>query len=530
MRRWNGWGDETVAPALPEAAGRFLAAELGEPSPPRDATLAEALGSVARSRLPEDASYTTDAEARLRHARGQSLPDWVALRSGRLERFPDAVAFPESAADVRDLLRLSRRRGVRLVPYGGGTSVVGHLTPPKGDAPVLTVSLARLSRLTALDRESRLATFGAGVLGPELEAQLRPHGLTLGHFPQSFEHSTLGGWVVTRSSGQQSMAYGRIERLFAGGRLESPEGTLVLPAFPASAAGPDLRELVLGSEGRLGILTEAVVRASALPEEDRVLAFFFPDWERGRAATREMAQEGLPLSMLRLSNVVETRTTLLLAGGERLIRLLTRWLSLRGAGDERCLLLAGVTGSASLARFGARAATAVARRHRGVGGPRAIGEAWSKNRFRAPYLRNALWERGWAVDTLETAATWDRIPALVEAVEGALRGALGAAGERVHAYTHLSHCYPSGSSAYTTYLFRAATSPEETLERWRLLKGAASEAIVRGGGTISHQHGVGVDHAPYLPREKGELGMKALGSVAAAFDPDGLMNPGKLLA
>lgn len=529
MRRWNGWGDETIAHPLPPEAGAFLERLLGSARPPQDATLAEAVASVPPSRLPSHAQVSTDPELRLRHARGQSLPDWVALRSGRVARFPDGVAHPGTNDDVRELLRYAQGAGVRLIPYGGGTSVVGHVNPEPGSAPVLTVDLARLAGLLRFDQASQLATFGAGVAGPDLEAQLRARGFTLGHFPQSFEYSTLGGWVVTRSSGQQSLGYGRIERLFAGGRLESPAGTLDLPVFPASAAGPDLRELVLGSEGRLGVLTEATVRVTPLPEREEFHAVFFPDWERGLSAVRRIAQARLPISMLRLSNAAETETTLRLAGRAGLVHALEGYLAWRGAGAGKCLLLVGLGGRRAMVRAARREALGATPGQGGVYAGRGLGGQWQRHRFRGPYLRNGLWERGYAVDTLETAAPWSRVPALVESIESSLRAGLTDAGERVHVFTHVSHVYPDGASLYTTYLFRIGPGGEETLRRWRALKTAASRSIVSGGGTISHQHGVGTDHLPYLAAEKGELGLAALRGLAAHFDPGGLMNPGKLL-
>ncbi len=529
MRRWNGWGDDTQDYPLPEGAARFLAEALGPGTPPLDAALEDVLAAVLPSRLPPHPLIDTGAETRLRHARGQSFPDWVALRSGRIGPLPDGVAFPTAGEEVRDLLRYAREVGARVIPYGGGTSVVGHINPPGGDAPILTISLARMNRLESLEEASGLARFGAGVTGPDLEAQLRARGFTLGHYPQSFEFSTLGGWIATRSSGQQSLGYGRIERLFSGGVVETPVGTLILPDFPASAAGPDLREAVLGSEGRLGVITQATVRASRLPQVEAFHGVFLPDWERGREAVRAIAGAGLPLSMLRLSTPGETITTLALAGHERLIGALERMLALRGIKDEKCMLIIGVTGREKIARTALGEALGLCKEHGGVHVGQTFGKQWHKSRFRTPYLRNTLWELGYGVDTLETAAPWERVPALVEAIEGALRSALADVDERVHVFTHLSHIYPHGSSIYTTYIFRLAADPEENLRRWQALKGQASQAIVAGGGTISHQHGVGTDHAPYLAAEKGALGLSAIRALCTCFDPDGLLNPGKLV-
>ncbi|MDI7275921.1 MAG: FAD-binding oxidoreductase [Anaerolineae bacterium] len=529
MRRWNGWGDDTVTYPLSESAERYLVGLVGRGEPPHDVAMEEVLACVPASRLPDHPLVTTDPVQRLRHARGQSLPDWVALRSGRIGVFPDGVAYPSTEDDVRDLIRYAREVGVRLIPYGGGTSVVGHINPLPGETPVLTVDLARLNRLRRFDEVSGLATFEAGIAGPDLEAQLRARGYTLGHFPQSFELSTLGGWIVTRSSGQQSLGYGRIERLFAGGRLEAPAGTLELPPFPASAAGPDLREVVLGSEGRLGILTEATVRVTPLPAMEAFHAVFFPDWERGCAATRAIVQARLPLSMLRLSTPAETATTLALAGHERLIATLERLLAVRGVGAEKCMLILGFTGHRALTSVARHEALDMARDEGGVHVGRAFGTQWHRSRFRTPYLRNTLWEMGYAIDTLETATDWARIQRMVDAVERALRSGLEACGERVHVFSHLSHLYPYGSSIYTTYLFRVARDPDETLRRWQALKAAATRAIVDLGGTITHQHGVGIDHAAYLPAEKGALGTDALRDLCRRFDADGIMNPGKML-
>jgi alkyldihydroxyacetonephosphate synthase len=529
MRRWNGWGEETVVYPLRESPRRFLGELVGPGMPPHDASLEEVAATVPSSRLPEHPLISDRPADRLRHARGQSLPDWIAMRSGRIPGFPDGVAYPTTDEQVRVLLQYARTTGAHIIPYGGGTSVVGHINPLAGEAPVLTVDLSRLNRLRRFDGTSHLATFGAGITGPDLEAQLRARGCTMGHFPQSFELSTLGGWIVTRSSGQQSLAYGRIGRLFAGGKVEAPAGLLELPPFPASAAGPDLREVVLGSEGRLGILTEATVRIAPLPEIEVFHAAFFADFEKGCAAAREIMQVRLPLSMLRQSTAVETQTTLALAGHERLLGTLERYLALRGIREDKCMLLLGFTGREALVKLARKEVLGIVGHHGGVHVGRTFGKEWLKSRFRTPYLRNTLWELGYAIDTLETATNWGNIPVMVAAIESALRPGLEEMGERVHVFSHLSHLYPQGSSIYTTYLYRIAPDPDETLRRWEILKAAASNAIVAHGGTISHQHGVGTDHMPYLAEEKGELGIAIIGDLCARFDPDGIMNPGKLI-
>ena len=343
MRRWNGWGDESVTYKLSAHAEEYLRERLGPGASPRDVRLEEI--SPPTPRLPEHPLVSPETVTRIRQSRGESFPDLVALRSGRIGTFPDGVASPGHEAEVEQLLSYTHDTGARVIPRGGGTSVVGGVNPLPDERPVLMVNLGRMGRLQDLDEESWLATFGAGVRGPWIEAQLRGRGYTLGHFPQSFEYSTLGGWISTRSSGQQSLLYGRIEDTFRGGRVITPRGTMDLPAFPASAAGPDLRQIVLGSEGRLGLITSATVRIQPIPERERFWGIMFPGWEEGLAAIRNIAQSTLPLSMLRLSDPEETRSQLHLTLNPYVRRLLDGLLARRGLRQGKCLLMLGATGT-----------------------------------------------------------------------------------------------------------------------------------------------------------------------------------------
>ncbi|MGB8643748.1 MAG: FAD-binding oxidoreductase [Anaerolineae bacterium] len=528
MKRWNGWGEEAVGYPVPKAARQFLLSAVGPGQPGPDATLEQVLKTIPLSDLPAHSLIRQDPLDRLQHARGQSLPDWIALRSGRLGAFPDGVAYPASDDEVRSLIVYAHIHQAALIPYGGGTSVVGHINPLPKRGPVLTVDLRRFDTLVDFDRTSRLATLGAGLPGPAVEALLRSLGYTLGHFPQSWEYSTVGGWIATRSSGQQSYHYGRIENLFAGGHIETPRGPLDLPPLPASAAGPDLRQMILGSEGRLGIITRACMRVQPRPPVEGFYAAFFHNWTEGAVAVREIAQAGIRVSMLRLADADETETTLKLAGRVRLMEWAERGLATAGYGASPALLIYGVTGdpdSVNLARFEVEA---IARAHGGLPVPFIIGEMWRKTRFLTPYLRNTLWELGYAIDTLETAVPWFAVEPTAAAIKGALRTTLEM-GERVWVFAHLSHVYVDGASIYVTYVFPRSLDPDATLARWRSLKSAASRVIVGQGGTISHQHGVGIDHEPYLIAEKGAAGMLMLEGMRYAVDPDRLMNPGKLL-
>jgi alkyldihydroxyacetonephosphate synthase len=529
MRRWNGWGDEAVDLPLPANAQRFLTEKIGAGNRLPDAAFEEVVKAVPPSRLPDHPLVLKSAGERLRHARGQSLPDWIALRSGNLNAFPDGVAYPETSEDVQDLLTYAQTDGAAVIPYGGGTSVVGHITPEGTAKPVLTIDLKKMNRLVDLDKRSQVATFGAGARGPDIEAQLRAQGFTLGHFPQSFEFSTVGGWVATRSSGQQSLRYGRIEQLFTGARMVTPAGPYEIPPFPASAAGPDLRHVVLGSEGRLGILTEVLVRVTPLPERETFYVVFFPSWPRAVEAVRKAMQAKIFLSMLRLSSPLETETQLALAGHERLVGLYERVLAWRGSGPGKCMLVLVATGTKAQCRHARRLASRLLKGAAGFRTGCYLGRKWAESRFRTPYLRNTLWEKGYGVDTFETATDWPKVGPMMAAIESALQEALDKEGERIHAFSHLSHLYSQGASVYTTAIFRLGDDHEATLSRWQAMKSAASRAIVSAGGTISHQHGIGIDHAPYLSAEKGELGMEALKAALRVFDPEGMMNPGKLV-
>ncbi len=529
MRRWNGWGDDSFSMETPTGGLAFLASKVQPGKVLADVDLAEVIRNVPESRLPEHALISVDPEIRVRHARGQSLPDWLAMRSGVFEVFPDGVAFPESTEQIEELLSFCLSHDITVIPYGGGTSVAGHINPDKSERPILTISMGRLNKLTDLNTESQIATFGAGTPGPQVEAQLRAKGYTLGHFPQSWELSTIGGWVASRSSGQQSLRYGRIEQMFAGGTVVSPAGILNIPTIPASSAGPDIREMILGSEGRMGILSDVKVRVTPLADQEAFFAVFLPSFENAKSAVREIVQEKIPMSMLRVSNAPETVTQLKLAGHEKLIGYLEKYLSLRGVREGKCLLTFGLTGNKTQNSLSFKQAMSIFKRYGGVRGPKMMGVKWAENRFKFPYLRENLWLEGYAVDTFETATDWDNVSDLMNRMEGSVKSALQDEKITPHVYTHLSHIYVQGCSIYTTYVFPTGGSYDETLRYWKKIKAAASEEIAKGNATISHQHGVGVDHAPYLEAEKGPLGMGAIRAVIQYFDPSKKLNPGKLI-
>jgi alkyldihydroxyacetonephosphate synthase len=531
-RRLAGWGFEGEALAPSPELLAWLEERLGEMSPLPALPPADIRAPAPRPLPHLPGGLSQELLDRFAHARGQGLTDLLRLRRGALPAWPDGVARPRDAAEVEQVLRTAAAAGVMVIPWGGGTSVTGGVNVRPGEAPVVTLDLEHLAGLEALDETSGLATFGAGTPGPEIEAALGAHGWTLGHFPQSWELSTLGGWVATRASGQESLGYGGISEMVAGLELVAPAGRLTLPPLPASAAGPDLRQLILGSEGRLGVVTRATVRLRRRPPPLTVEAAMLPSWEEGLEASRELVQEGVPLTLLRLSNAPETEVALAvgLAGHRRLAPLVQGWLALsgirRGGG---CLLLLGAAGDEPWLTLVHDLSRRVLRRHGGVALGRRPGRRWVEDRFRHPYLRDALLDRGCATDTLETAAPWSALPELAKTVHRALEGALEDEGEAVAALCHVSHPYRDGASLYFTFFFRCPADVERAVARWAAIKRAATEAVTAAGGTVSHHHGVGAWHAPWLGREIGEVGRGLLLGTAQALDPTGVLNPGVLL-
>jgi alkyldihydroxyacetonephosphate synthase len=537
--RWWGWGEDGHDAPLSPTAQALLAQEIGplpdghrHPVALEDVRLPEpALPAAARERLAGlvGAEHVRDDRlARVSHAAGRGYHDLVRLRAGDAAGAPDAVVYPADAGEVAAVLGACAQDGVAVVPFGGGTSVVGGVEPLRGRFPaVIALDLARMDRLLAVDPVSLTVTVQPGVTGPALEELLAEHALTLGHFPQSFEFSTVGGWVATRSAGQASTGYGRIDALVVALRVATPSGEVAVRAVPASAAGPSLRELLVGSEGTLGVIVEVTLRVRPRPTVRRYEAFSLPRYGAGVDAFRALVQDGAAADVMRLSDPVETRVSLALAGGGATTRALGAYLRARGHGDG-CLTILGWAGTSEPALRRRRAAAArVLRAHGAVALGTPVGQAWEHGRFNAPYLRDELLAHGVMVETLETATTWDRLLELHEAVVGALDGALRGRGTPPVVWCHVSHVYRAGVSLYFTFVAHQQAGAE--LEQWYAAKAAACEAILAHGGTLTHHHAVGRDHAPWLAGEVGELGIELLRAAKATLDPAGIMNPGKLI-
>ncbi|MEV8438445.1 FAD-binding oxidoreductase [Actinosynnema sp. NPDC051121] len=517
----------TTAGTLPPHAVKWLRERIGlgdVRTPARAPEVPESvLGEAARTALAEVVGpgyVRVDRESRLGRAGGLSYVDLLRQRGDGELAVPDAVVLPASPGQVVEALEACVEHDVAVVPFGGGTSVVGGVDALRGDkAAVIALDLNRLDKLVSVDPVSRLAVLQAGLPAPQAERLLAAHGLTIGHVPQSYERATVGGFAATRSAGQASSGYGRFEDLVEGVRLATPVGEWRLGGAPASAAGPDLKQLVVGSEGVFGVITEVALRVRPRPVVERYEGFVVDGWERGSAVVRELAQRRVLADVTRLSDVDETAVSLALAGGWK-TNALKGYLRARGV-REPCLLILGWHGASKAEVRRRRAETLRGLELVTLG--RALGEAWRHGRFNGPRQRDALMEVGVCVETLETATHWSRVSELRAAVREALVDALG----QCVVMCHISHAYETGASLYFTAL--AARDAADPIGQWQVAKAAASEAIT-GLGTISHHHAVGADHAPYLEAEIGGLGLDVLAAVKRTLDPTGVLNPGKLLA
>ncbi|MBG0830879.1 FAD-binding oxidoreductase [Planomonospora sp. ID67723] len=519
---WSGWGDPARAADLPEPVRKLLQEILGVRAPDAPAV---SLGEV---RLPAAAlpaavfaelesavgagNVRSGEEARVRHTRGKSTPDLMRMRAGDGSDAPDAVVLPGSHDEVLELLRICAANRVAVVPFGGGTSVVGGLTPVReGFTGVVALDLARLNRLVSVDTESMVVEVEPGLRGPQAEELLAAHGLTLGHFPQSFEYATLGGFAAARSSGQASAGYGRFDDMVVGMTVATPRGTLDLGRAPKSAAGPDLRQVILGSEGAFGVITSLRLRVNRIPAARIYEGWRFASFAEGTAALRRLAQDGPLPTVLRLSDETETMIGLAKPG------------ELGGpATDAGCLVIAGYEGEAAEAAGRRERAAAVLA---GLGGTclgAGPGESWAHGRYSAPYLRDSLLAAGATVETLETAGFWSGLPRLYDAVRLSLHGSLGSP----LVMCHISHVYGTGASLYFTVVTAQSGDP---VGQWEAAKRSVNEAIVAAGGTISHHHGVGRDHRDAYAAEIGELGAEVLRGIKERLDPEGVLNPGVLV-
>ncbi|MFG1932155.1 FAD-binding oxidoreductase [Mycobacterium sp. NPDC048908] len=524
--KWNAWGDPAGAKPLSEGIRSLLKQALGVEESSAAELDAEQVRLRPSALLPADldrlaavvgADYCkVDDNARLLRAGGKSTLDLLRRKDFGVQDAPDAVLLPGSEDEVAGILRFCADRSIAIVPFGGGTSVVGGLDPIRGDfKAVISLDLRRLNQLHSLDEVSGEAELGAGVTGPDAERLLGERGYSLGHFPQSFQFATIGGFAATRSSGQDSAGYGRFNDMVRGLRTVTPAGVLDLGRAPESAAGPDLRQLMIGSEGVFGIITRVRVRVHPVPETKRYEAWSFPDFTTGADALRAVVQTGAGPTVIRLSDEAETGVNL---------------ATTESIGEDSitggCLAITVFEGSAAHTESRHVETRALLEAKGGTSLGKAPARAWEHGRFNAPYLRDSLLSAGALCETLETATNWSNVPALKAAVTEALTASLAESGTPALVLCHISHVYPTGASLYFTVVAGQRGNP---IEQWRKAKAAASDAMMRTGGTITHHHAVGADHRPWMRDEIGDLGVAVLRAVKATLDPTGILNPGKLI-
>ena len=528
-RNWWGWGYEGEGLSDEEALalGELLGRRYGLDGTLRTVPAISDL-SMAPSKLkPPDALATllSDApDARAAHSYGKAYRDVVRSLAGRIDHPPDLVARPADEADVVRILDWCSTAGVAAIAYGGGSSVVGGVEPAVGDEyrGAVSVDLGRLGAVREVDVISQAALIEAGTLGPSLEDQLRPHGLTLRHFPQSFECSSLGGWIATRAGGHFATGPTHIDDLVESVRVVTPAGVVQSRRLPGSGAGPSPDRMFIGSEGTLGIVTEAWMRLRPRPTWRAGGPAAFAEFSAGASAVRALAQSGLMPSNCRLIDPVEA-----LVNGA-------------GDGSAAVLIVGFESADHPVDAWAARASEIVAdhsgtvdadswrpKRRQGSEHRDAAG-AWRESFMRAPYVRDALVRLGVMCETFETAVTWDRFDELHEAVGVAVRRALADVGAEAGMVTcRFTHVYPDGPAPYFTVI--APARPGSEVEQWDEVKAAAADAVLSAGGTITHHHAVGRDHRRWYDRQAPQLFAQALVAAKESLDPAGIMNPGVLI-
>jgi alkyldihydroxyacetonephosphate synthase len=547
--KWWGWGRDGVgfhhedkpafAPFVRQAVGLDLATAVpvGEP------TFADL--TVPASRAPEsllsslvaiagDEHVTRDDLARVIHTYGKSLRDLVRVRANQFERVPDVVVYPGDEAEVQAVVDLAVASDAVIIPFGGGSNIAGSLEPRAEESrPIISLDLGRLDRLIDIDEDSQLARIQAGAQGPDLERQLNDRGWTIGHFPDSFTHSTLGGWVATRSSGMQSDKYGDIADIARGMRVVRPGGVLVLRPLPSTSSGPSVREMILGSEGRLGVITEVTVQVHRVPDKRDVYAYFFPTWEDGIRAMQAIAESDATPSITRISDAPETGFSLATSkerhGMDKFLAgtVLPGLMRAKGWDLEKiCLSFIGFEGSVAHAKRQKKLVDAIVKKHGGMGVGTGPGILYDQKKFDTPYLRDFLLDRGAAGDVSETAAPWSRLLELHDNVFAAANAAYDSLGIHGWIMSHLSHSYHSGACLYFTFAFVFGDDP---IGEYETVKKAIQQAFVDNGGTISHHHGVGREHSPWLADDISPEGVAVMGALFSGADPGSTFNPGKVI-
>ena len=548
--KWWGWGDEGVSfthtdkPAL----APFIKLHLGldveaETSRPvafddlriPDSSLEPSLRSALEGAVGSE-RVSTDPLDRVVHARGKCLRDLVRHRRGELGRVPDVVVRPDDEDEVAAVLRVALDADAVLIPFGGGTNISGSLEAPESETrTVISVDTGLMDRVLEIDEESRLARVQAGVLGPRLEEQLNARGWTVGHFPDSFTHSTLGGWIATRSSGMQSDKYGDVADLTRAVRVVTPSGILATRPVPHTSTGPSVREMVLGSEGRLGIITEATVHVHRVPERRTILGYLFPSWPEALAAMREIAESEASPSVTRVSDAAETRFSFATRKEPSLLdrlksKALQTYLERRRNFDleAMCLSFIGYEGTKDHVAAQRKLVGKIVSRHGGLCVGSGPGELYDQKKFDTPYIRDYLLDRGAPGDVSETSAPWSALSTLYDNVTEAAQRGFDELGVRGYIMCHLSHSYHAGACLYFTFAFKPS-GRRDVLEEYDVVKDAIQQTFVDSGATLSHHHAVGTEHAKWLDQDISGPGVAMLRSLFDGVDPGANLNPGKIV-
>jgi alkyldihydroxyacetonephosphate synthase len=474
---------------------------------------------------------------RIVHAYGKSVRDLLRLRAGDIPRIPDAVVYPADESEVQLIIDHAVAADAVIIPYGGGSNIAGSLHAPEDETrPVISVDLGRMNQLIDIDEQSGLARIQAGAQGPDLEKQLTARGWTLGHYPDSFTHSTLGGWVATRSSGMQSDKYGDIADIARGMRVVMPGKVLDVRPLPHTSTGPSVREMVLGSEGRLGVITEVTVQVHRIPEVRVILGYLFPSWEAGLAAMQEISTSDAHPSITRVSDAKETAFSFATRKKSSKISIssliskgLMKVLERRGWKlDEVCLSFIGYEGGKDHVTRQKKIVKDIVNKHGGILVGKGPGELYDQKKFDTPYIRDFLLDRGAIGDVSETAAPWSRLLPLYRNVMTAAEKVYAQLGVTGWIMCHLSHSYHSGACLYFTFAFKH--DGVDPLAQYEPLKNAIQQAFVDSDGTLSHHHAVGTEHAAWLEQDISAPGVHMIDGLFTAMDPGRNFNPGKIVA
>ncbi|GAB3466869.1 FAD-binding oxidoreductase [Kineococcus endophyticus] len=548
--KWWGWGQEGVAfhhedkpnlaPFVKRVSGiDFHAAPAQVPQlseltvPPSQAP--DALRKAFVEAVGQEHVHDDDLD-RVVHAYGKSMRDLVRIRRGDFGRLPDLVVYPGTEAETEAALRVALESDAVLIPFGGGSNIVGSLEAPRDETrPVVSLDMGRMRLLLSLDETSQTARIQAGALGPDLEEQLNARGWTIGHFPDSFKHSTLGGWIATRSSGMQSDRFGDIADITRAVRVVTPHGIVATAEVPVQSAGPSVREMVLGSEGRLGIITEATVQVHRQAEQREIQAYFFPDYASGLKAMHDIAASDASPSITRVSDANETQFTLATSKkGSTLGQLLNKGVQLYASKrkgidlSEMCLSFIGFEGSALHVRRNKSLVGEIVKKHGGFGVGAGPGKLYDQKKFDTPYIRDFILDRGAYGDVSETSSSWATLKSVHDNVVAAAGKAFAEVGVKGFVFCHLSHSYHSGACQYFTFAFQPPTD-RDGLEAYDVVKGAIQQAFIDNGGTLSHHHAVGREHKRWIEDDLSAAGAKIVGSLFAGVDPGRNLNPGAVV-